>query len=84
VQDRLDLRIALGNLDLVEIVELQRLAEGEDVFGAVVPREGLADGLSEAAHRTSRNSASVSGAWIPETMARMIRIPVTPVMSETT
>ena len=44
-QDRLDLRVALGDLGLVEIVELQRLAEGEDVFGAVVPRERLADGL---------------------------------------
>ena len=38
----------------------------------------------EAAHRASRNSARVSGAWIPETMARMMRIPVTPVMSVTT
>src|SRR5712664_1097076 len=39
---------------------------------------------SEAAQRTSRCCASSSGARVPATIARMIRMPVTPVMSETT
>ena len=33
---------------------------------------------SEAWHRRSRNSASCSGAWLPATMARMMRMPGEP------
>src|SRR5207249_2431809 len=42
-QDSLDLDVAFGDLGLVEIVELQGVAKGEDVLRAVISREGGAD-----------------------------------------
>lgn len=38
----------------------------------------------QQAKRTSRRDANTSGSRSPSTMARMIRIPVAPVISETT
>ena len=76
-QCRFDLLIAGGNLLLTGVVKRQRLFQGKEML--VTPVAGQRP-LNGSAGR----GASTPGSRSPATIARRMRIPVTPVMSETT
>ncbi len=67
----------------MEVVQLQRLSESKDMLGPVISRQRFAN------RRFGRVAPNVAirrellGAWLPATIARMIRMPVAPVMSAT-
>ena len=78
------LLIAVRDLGLVGVVKLQRLVQGEDVLVAPVAGQRALIVSAEAWQRRSRWAASTPGSRSPATMARMMRMPVAPVMSVTT
>ena len=68
----------------MEVVQLQGLPKREDVLGAVIADERLADGVLRGVATAVAERGQLLGVWLPATMARMMRIPVSPVMSVTT
>jgi hypothetical protein len=80
----LDLAVAGLHLGLAYVERLQMLAEGEDVFGAVVACKGRSNiGLARSTPH-ARCFARTAGSVTPLTMSRRIRSPVVPVMSAMT
>jgi hypothetical protein len=81
-QRRLDLLVAGGDLLLTGVVKRQRLIQGEEVLIAPVagqrPLNGFDIGMA------ARLAANTPGSRSPATMARRMRRPVTPMMSDTT
>lgn len=69
----------------MEVIQLQRLPKREHVLGSVVPVERLADCLDRClASDVSVLGKYTFGSRMAPMIARMIFIPVTPVMSATT
>lgn len=85
LQNQLDPPVARRHFFLVDVVQLQGLRQRKDVLFPIVANESLTDGLSRPFGKwLSRKPASVAALRSPATIARTMRIPVTPVMSETT
>ena len=79
-----DLLVALGDLPMMELVQLIGLPQLEEMFGP--PRSLQRKGylFLTVLTASSRSWASLTGSRWPSRMAPMIDMPVTPVMSLTT
>ncbi len=79
---RLNLVVQRFSLALVKVVELNCLLEREEVLFPVVALKGLGNLFRRAFYPHSLMRASFSRSRPPSRMARMILMPVTPVMSK--
>ena len=84
LQDCLDLLVAGRHLGLVDVVQLERLGQGEDVLLPVIANQRLAHRLHGRMAPPVTVGSQDLGSRSPATIARMMDIPVTPVMSDTT
>ena len=76
-----NLPVALGNLILIEPVQLEGLGQLEDVLFPPVALQRLGNGCLVGFDPGSRNCASCRGSRWPSTMASMMSMPVLPVIS---
>ena len=83
-QDRLDPQIALHDLGVVGVVKLQRLSESKDVLLTPVSGQRGSDLRLRGMAAPITMGGEDAGSRSPATTARMIRIPVSPVISVTT
>src|SRR5260364_29420 len=83
-QRLLNLRIAFLDASLIELIEFQCLLESTHMFRLIIANPGGLNGVFTRLQRSSRILASTCGFRSLPTMARIIRIPVAPVMSLTT
>jgi hypothetical protein len=81
-QRRLDLPVTVGDLLLTGVVKRQRLFQREEMLGTPVAGQGPLNGFDIG--MAARLAANTPGSRSPATMARRMRRPVTPMMSDTT
>ena len=81
---RLDDGITRPELALVGLEQLEVLLESEQVFGAILPRQGGRDVRFRRMAPAVAMLGQLVGIGAPATIARTIRSPVTPVISLTT
>src|SRR5271157_1832842 len=85
IQDRLNPLVAVINLGQVDVIQLHRLLQGEDVFLPVIADQRLSDRFSRRlATLVPQRRQPHRVALASHTKARMMRMPVAPVMSDTT
>ena len=82
LQDCLDLLVAGQHLGLVDVVQLERLGQGENVLRPIIAGQRLAHRLNGRMAPPVTVEARTLGSRSPATIARMMDIPVTPVMSD--
>ena len=82
LQRRFDLPVAVGDLLLTGVVKRQRLFQREEMLGTPVASQRPLNGFDIGT--AARLAANTPGSRSPATMARRMRRPVTPMMSDTT
>jgi hypothetical protein len=81
-QRRFDLPVTSDNLLLAGVVKRQRLFQREEMLGTPVTSQRPLTGFDIGT--AARLAANTPGSRSPATMARRMRMPVTPMMSDTT
>jgi hypothetical protein len=82
LQRRLDLPVTSDNLLLAGVVKRQRLFQREEMLGTPGAGQRPLNGFDIGT--AARLAANTPGSRSPATMARRMRRPVTPMMSDTT